>query len=388
MQARRRTLALASAGALLTTGALATPAAAEIGTVDIRVTVSWDDGDPATTDEPLVLEATDVTPSDEGPEIGPEDIVSNPDELCAFVGVDFQPTVDGVMVGGFGGSTECRASTIEVEITSGEIEQWLSLADYLGFVDEDGFPGDGADLATELTDDGVTLTWTPADDAVDFVPAGISFFGYVTEAPFPDVTTANEFAWHIQFLNATEIATGYEDGTYRPTAPISRQAMAAFLFRLEGDAEYEAPEESPFADVPTDHPFYTEIAWLAENGITTGYAVGDEVHFRPTAPVSRQAMAAFLHRLLPDEPPVTAEQVAETFVDVGPGNEFYADILWLAEAGISTGTVTPEGTYFRPAEPVSRQAMAAFIVRLQLLTPFFLAAEAGDTSFSLESAVR
>jgi hypothetical protein len=48
-----------------------------------------------------------------------------------------------------------------------------------------------------------------------------------------------------------------------------------------------------FSDVNASHPFYGEIEWLAASGITTGYPDGT---FRPGAPVTRQAMAAYLQR--------------------------------------------------------------------------------------------
>jgi len=53
-----------------------------------------------------------------------------------------------------------------------------------------------------------------------------------------------------------------------------------------------------FDDVATNHPFAAEISWLVDEDITTGFGDGT---FRPGAAVSRQAMAAFLHR--------TAEEV-------------------------------------------------------------------------------
>jgi hypothetical protein len=36
----------------------------------------------------------------------------------------------------------------------------------------------------------------------------------------------------VEWVVAQQVARGYDDGTYRPTAPVSRGAMAAFLFRL------------------------------------------------------------------------------------------------------------------------------------------------------------
>jgi hypothetical protein len=49
-----------------------------------------------------------------------------------------------------------------------------------------------------------------------------------------------------------------------------------------------------FSDVPSSNPFHDDIAWLADNGIAAGFADGT---FRPGEPVTRQALAAYLHRL-------------------------------------------------------------------------------------------
>jgi len=49
-----------------------------------------------------------------------------------------------------------------------------------------------------------------------------------------------------------------------------------------------------FSDVPLNHPFYDDIEWAAENGITFGVGGGK---FAPDQPTSRAQMVAFLHRL-------------------------------------------------------------------------------------------
>ena len=90
------------------------------------------------------------------------------------------------------------------------------------------------------------------------------------------------------------ISTGYPDGTFHPTANVSRQAMAAFMYRFAGEPPFTPPVTSPFSDVPTSSPFYTEITWMADSTISTGYPDGT---FHPTANVTRQAMAAFMYRL-------------------------------------------------------------------------------------------
>jgi hypothetical protein len=48
-----------------------------------------------------------------------------------------------------------------------------------------------------------------------------------------------------------------------------------------------------FSDVPADHPFHDDIAWLAGEGLTRGCT---EHSFCPEDPVTRGQLAAFLHR--------------------------------------------------------------------------------------------
>jgi 2',3'-cyclic-nucleotide 2'-phosphodiesterase (5'-nucleotidase family)/alpha-tubulin suppressor-like RCC1 family protein len=173
------------------------------------------------------------------------------------------------------------------------------------------------------------------------------------EPEFPDVSEDHAFFEDISWLVAEGITTGYEDGTFKPTAQVSRQAMAAFLHRLAG--EPAVPVGAPtFSDVPVGHPFHEAISWLAAEGISTGYEDGT---FKPGQPVSREATAAFLHRMA-GEP--SAPEGAPMFSDVPAGHPFAAAISWLASTGITTGY--DDGT-FRGGEEISRQAMAAFLHR-------------------------
>lgn len=59
---------------------------------------------------------------------------------------------------------------------------------------------------------------------------------------------------------------------------------------IGGGAAYAAS----FSDVPVSHPFYDEIEWMADTGITQGYPDGT---FRPNDAVTRGQMSAFMQRL-------------------------------------------------------------------------------------------
>jgi hypothetical protein len=69
--------------------------------------------------------------------------------------------------------------------------------------------------------------------------------------------------------------------------------MSAFLYRAAGEPAFDPPGTATFADVSPSHPFFAEVEWMADEGISTGYADGT---YRPNTNVSRSAMSAFLHR--------------------------------------------------------------------------------------------
>src|SRR5450756_164402 len=119
----------------------------------------------------------------------------------------------------------------------------------------------------------------------------------------------------------------------------------------------------PFADVAPGAPFFADIQWLYDQGISTGSVQPDgTVLFQPAAPVRREAMAAFLYRFAGS--PAFTPPVTSPFVDVATTGPFYKEIAWLAAKHIATGTDLGDGTFaFRPTEPVSREAMAAFLHR-------------------------
>jgi hypothetical protein len=104
------------------------------------------------------------------------------------------------------------------------------------------------------------------------VVAPVSENASASASTFTDVPRSNRFYEEISWLASRGISTGYSDGTFRPVQPVNRDAMAAFLYRLAGSPDYTPPTQSPFSDVPPSSQFYKEITWLASRGITTGYA--------------------------------------------------------------------------------------------------------------------
>jgi hypothetical protein len=173
--------------------------------------------------------------------------------------------------------------------------------------------------------------------------------------PFWDVGVTHAFCDDIEWAAREQVANGFADGSFRPTNTSSRQAIAAFFYRLAGEPSFTPPLTPTFSDVPTNHAFYLEIEWLVAEGIGNGYPDGT---FRPTATVTRQAISAFFYRLA-GEPSFTPPGTP-TFSDVPDAHPFFAEIEWLAEEEVAGGFA--DGT-FRPGNTVTRQATAAFAHR-------------------------
>ena len=202
---------------------------------------------------------------------------------------------------------------------------------------------------------------TSAQTAAVIAAAAIVFLDVPPSAPF-----ATEIGW----MAAHGISTGYQvpgGREYRPYGNVSRDAMAAFLYRFAGSPAFTPPATSQFTDVAVTDPFYKEISWLASTGVTTGWDVGGgKREFRPYAFITRDAMAAFLYRFAGSPaftPPATSQ-----FTDVAITGSFYKEIAWLASTGVTTGWDVGGGKReFRPFANITRDAMAAFLYRYNRL---------------------
>jgi subtilisin family serine protease len=105
------------------------------------------------------------------------------------------------------------------------------------------------------------------------------------------------------------------------------------------------------------HTFEADAKWAADQGVTKGCNPPENVLFCPNDPVTRGQMAAFLRRHL------GLPSASQDHFEDDNGSTFEADINRLAEAGITRGCNPPGNDRFCPDEPMTREQMAAFLVR-------------------------
>ena len=111
---------------------------------------------------------------------------------------------------------------------------------------------------------------------------------------YADVAETAYYASAVRWASASGVVTGYADGTFRPNAPITRQQLAAILWRCAG---------SPAAEPGTDYADESAIAsyavtavdWARDTGVISGR---DGNRFDPSGRATRAQAAVILHRYL------------------------------------------------------------------------------------------
>ncbi|MEK4423944.1 InlB B-repeat-containing protein [Solibacillus sp. FSL K6-1523] len=156
----------------------------------------------------------------------------------------------------------------------------------------------------------------------------------------------------IEELATLGIIQGFEDGTFRPNAPISRMHVAALLTRA---FPFENVREAKdFSDVSPAHPYYEAILTLQQAGIIDG----TNGAFLPKGEMTRAELAKVLVGVLGLTPEGTA-----SFSDVASKHWSTGYIAVLEREGIALG----DNGKYGPNDPVTRAQFVTFLYRIMQL---------------------
>lgn len=110
--------------------------------------------------------------------------------------------------------------------------------------------------------------------------------------PYNDVDTKDWSYEAIGFMTEKGIIKGYEDGSFRPEAAISRAEFAAIASRFDQLTE---GNDNRFFDVPADHWAVASIDSAAAKGWVSGYPDGS---FRPERKITRSEVVSITNIML------------------------------------------------------------------------------------------
>ena len=110
--------------------------------------------------------------------------------------------------------------------------------------------------------------------------------------PFKDVAESDWSQQAIGFMLEKGMIQGYEDGSFRPKAAISRAEFAAMAARFD---KLVAGTGNPFSDVPDTHWAQGAIDSAAAKGWVTGYPDGS---FKPERKITRAEVVNITNKML------------------------------------------------------------------------------------------
>jgi hypothetical protein len=149
---------------------------------------------------------------------------------------------------------------------------------------------------------------------------------------------------------------------YCPTNPVTRAEMAVFLERAMRGSSFTPPMPTGiFSDVAPDFWAAGFIELFFLDGITTGCGLSP-LRFCPMNTLSRAEMAIFVLRAKHGAAYLPPPATGTMFADVSATAFGAAWIEQLAAEGVTAGCAT-NPLRFCPAQAVSRDQMATFIVR-------------------------
>ena len=135
---------------------------------------------------------------------------------------------------------------------------------------------------------------------------------------FPDVKPERWSAHDIEYIADKEIVYGYPDGEFKPSRNLSRAEFAALIFRFTGIEKNDI--ENPFTDLNDAHWAYNEILALTAMGLVEGY---EDSTFKTETNITRAEVMTVINKLLGRKP---LENYVKT-LEFNPYNDLY-DNKW------------------------------------------------------------
>ena len=204
------------------------------------------------------------------------------------------------------------------------------------------YAADPASARTMATEQGMEM----AQQAIDLAN---SLYAEYAEQGFTDVADTDWFADAVQYVSDNGMMNGTSETTFGPNETTTRGMIVTILYRLEGEPETEAT--SAFADVAADMYYADAVNWAAANNIVTGYddtSFGPD----DTITREQMAAILYRYAQYKGYDVTTGGMALNEYTDAGQISEYAVPAMqWANENGLITGstatTIEPQGNALR-----------------------------------------
>ncbi|MDD7312510.1 MAG: S-layer homology domain-containing protein [Clostridiaceae bacterium] len=156
------------------------------------------------------------------------------------------------------------------------------------------------------------------------------------------------FAADVEYVSAHGLMDGTGNGAFSPYAGTNRAMIVTILWRLEGKPSAGSP--LTFRDVPAGQWYTEAVCWAAEKGIITGYS-GDKFGPTDAVTREQMAAILFRYARYKHYN-VTARADLSAFTDCGKISSWAAEAMSWANAaglvnGLGDGRLAPQSSAVR-----------------------------------------
>ena len=173
------------------------------------------------------------------------------------------------------------------------------------------------------------------------------FIKTVKELPFTDIPDGAWYEDAARFVYENGLMNGTSATTFGPNGTTTRAMIVAILYRLENEP---GAGDSGFQDVPNGQYYTGAVAWASANGIVNGY--GDGTFGPNNTITREQLAAILYRYAAYKGYDVTARADLSGYTDVGSVGGYAVEAMQWANAeglvnGTSATTLTPKGSATR-----------------------------------------
>ena len=173
---------------------------------------------------------------------------------------------------------------------------------------------------------------------------------YAAWEPFDDSGRGDWFYDNVVYVYENGLMDGVSDTLFDPDGTVTRAQLVTMLWRLEGEPSVNYA--LPFTDVSGGEWYAEAVRWAAGEGIVNGVS---ETEFAPNAAVTREQLAAILHRYAQHkgyDVSIGESTNILSYSDFASISEYAISAMqWVCGEGIITGvtesTLEPRGTATR-----------------------------------------
>jgi hypothetical protein len=220
-----------------------------------------------------------------------------------------------------------------------------------------GNAGNTGGASIPATDAGATEATRPTDS----IPDTSSGAPGAWTNPFIDIKESDWFFAAVKYATENRLMNGTAADTFSPNAAMTRAMLVTVLHRLENEPQAGA---AAFTDVSATGYYAQAVAWASANGIVEG--VGDGLFAPNAEITREQLAAMLYRYASAQGLNVSARGDISSFPDEGNVSPWAADaVSWAAGTGVITGRTTPSGAELAPKGTATRAEVAAMMMRIE-----------------------